>query len=79
MTLASTSGIVAVFPLLIIAFISVGIYTPQMLLVAFNWGVFIIKLCLELLLCTTSIPPGEKQKKLEEKEMRNLQLIPTQS
>lgn len=79
MILASISSIGVIFPLLITAFLSEGIYTPQMLLITFNWGIFLIKLCLELILCTTSMSHGEKQKRLEEKEMRNLQLIPTQS
>lgn len=32
--------------------------------------------CTEYLLCTVSLPPGEKQKRLEEKEMKNMIPIP---
>lgn len=33
--------------------------------------------CIEYLLCTTSLPPGEKQKRKEEKEMKNMVPVPT--
>lgn len=66
------SGIV-VLPLLILKVLSTGTCTISDLLVAFTWGVFIIKLSLELILCTTSLPPGEKERRTKEKEMRKMQ------
>lgn len=46
------------------------------------FGLFLIScfaltvFCSEYLLCTTPLPPGEKQKKLEEKETRNMVPVP---
>lgn len=39
-------------------------------------SIFVTELFLEYLLCTISLPPGEKQKRLEEKEMKNMIPIP---
>lgn len=45
----------------------------EMVIMYLQWiSLFMIPICIEYLLCTTSLPPGEKERKKIEKEMSSL-------
>lgn len=49
------------------------VFLPRYLIIIFICSIFVIEFCLDLLLCTVSLPPGEKQKKVTEKELRDME------
>lgn len=65
--------ILFLLPMLFIDILKSGVLYPNNLLALFVFANLFAKLALELLLCTTSLPPGEKQKKVAEKELREME------
>lgn len=67
--------LVIIFPFLISKWLPRGYLAPDMLLDMFILSIFYIKLWLELILCTTSLPPVEKQERLKKKMLQKMQTV----